>query len=223
LHAPEFLAVLESVDPLRDALRIFDADVFRGLRIVETCRTAFIALVARRVRYAGPIEHWSLQGKAETIGIPAWWPRPANPEPKKRFHIDAHRPASASGRFLWPEFKLPQPSDHPLIKAVEEFAFELQSHTRNLVSARLWPHVGQAPQGTAFDFKLVVRRRPELQSVLFTVREFSEGIIVEGWDADPSNILSASELKTFLSDVASATKTSTTIQRLMLMATSFGD
>jgi hypothetical protein len=124
---------------------------------------------------------------------------------------------------LWPEFKLPQPSDHPLIKAVEEFAFELQSHTRNLVSARLWPHVGQAPQGTAFDFKLVVRRRPELQSVLFTVREFSEGIIVEGWDADPSNILSASELKTFLSDVASATKTSTTIQRLMLMATSFGD
>lgn len=222
ISADEFLSPLQTFQPLHDAYKVFERDVFHGLRVLETCRTAFIALVAKRIEYVGPICYWDLSPtKQETI-VPSWWPQPPAVA-SKRFHIDANRPASAVGWGKWPDFRLPGPPATPLLIPLESFAMELRGRTRGLVAAILIPRLRPDGEEHAYDFTILIRARPDVRSVLFTIRAFSEGIVIQGWAEQEIRLSSYPELKRFLSEVANAPQTRIAIERFMLIGSAATD
>lgn len=194
-----------------------------GLRSNAILRTLLTALVARHVGYAGEIAGWEREPRRPYQPPPPdWWPVSEQEieAASRPYHISGQAPGLHG--VMWPEIEYPAVPTSGLVHLLAAFMQELDGKTNGAVAARVQPVPVEAGNDRCFDVKLVVAAHPSTQSLLFTVTESQDGLLVGGWDEDELSIKGETELVEFLRSVAESPSVIARIQRMMLIAGDMG-
>ena len=194
-----------------------------GLRSNAILRTLLAALVARHVGYGGEIAGWERDPRGPYRSAPAdWWPvsEQAVKQATHRYRIIGQIPGLQGVR--WPEIERPALPTSGLVHMLAVFMQELDGGTNGAVAARVQPVPVEAGDDRCYDVKLVVADHPSTQSLLFTVTETPDGLVVGGWGQDELRIGGEGELVDFLRSVVESPAVIARIQRLMVIADDMG-
>jgi hypothetical protein len=186
-------------------------------------RTLCAGLLATAVDYHGPIAGWeSEEPKWYGDGPVTQW-LSVDPNVQPLFFVARANdlaPAVSTSE-LWPTFERPSiPSDSPII-LIEEFARSLASRTNEQVRARVLPLPTFTPnEPRLYDFILESVKQPQANTVLFTIKQDSQGspLNIISWESEVKAIKNEKALTRFLRAVAFAIRTRHAVERLLLAA-----
>lgn len=208
-NAPNEFIDLLAKDPTTTVFELWDThDV--GFKRAYAFGTLFMATAAVACDYRGPLSD-SLVHKSQSA---SWWPYHEENDARKILR-GTHVGDEVGTRPQWPTFRAPEASGGALIQVLVTFANDLADRTGGVVIGDCEPQPREDGH-TRYDFKLILRRMPNTQIVLFSIDEI-EGILhIEGWRDEPITLRTISDVFDFAQEVAEADHVQAAIERYLL-------